>query len=127
MVVKNTLALRAMEAASFSGLEDVFAGPTAVVFAGEDPVSAAQVLDDFSKTHESFTVKAGLVEGRRIAADDVKKLASLPSRDELLGQVAGLMQAPMQSFVGALDGLLYQMVGVLEALREQRATAEPQA
>lgn len=126
-VVKNTLALRAMEAASVSGLDDVLTGPTAVVFAGEDPVSAAQVLDDFSKQHERFSVKAGLVEGRRIAADDVKRLASLPSRDELLGQLAGLMQAPMQSFVGALDGLLYQMVGVLEALREQRATAEPQA
>ena len=63
----------------------------------------------------------------RFTQDDVKRLASLPTRDELLGQLAGLMHAPMQGFVGALDGLLYQMVGVLEALREQRATAEPQA
>jgi large subunit ribosomal protein L10 len=126
-VVKNTLALRALEAASVSGVDDAFAGPTAFVFAGDDPVGAAQVLDEFSKKHDAFTVKAGLVEGRRISESDVKKLASLPPRDELLGQVAGLMQAPLQSFVGALDGLLYQMVGVLEALREQRATAEPQA
>ena len=97
------------------------------MFAGEDPIAAAQVLSDFSKANEKFTVKAGLVEGRRISAADVKRLASLPSRDQLLGQVAGLMQAPMQNFVGALDGLLYQMAGVLDALREQRATAEPQA
>jgi large subunit ribosomal protein L10 len=126
-VVKNTLALRALEAASLTGVEDVVAGPTAFVFAGDDPMAAAQVLAEFSKKHDDFSVKAGLVEGRRVSAADVKRLASLPSRDEMLGQVAGLMQAPLQSFVGALDGLLYQMVGVLEALREQRATAEPQA
>ena len=126
-VVKNTLALRALEAASVSGIEDVFAGPTAFVFAGDDPLAAAKVLTEFSKKHEKFTVKAGLVDGQQVTAADVKRLASLPSRDEMLGQVAGLMQAPLQSFVGALDGLLYQMVGVLDALREQRATAEPQA
>jgi len=126
-VVKNTLAKRAFEAASVSGVDDVMAGPTALVFAGEDPVAAAQILAEFSKEHESFSVKAGLVEGQRVSGADVKKLASLPSREELLGQMAGLMQGPLQSFVGALDGLLYQMAGVLEALREQRAAAEPQA
>jgi len=126
-VVKNTLALRALEEASISGIEDMFAGPTAFVFAGDDPLPAAQVLTEFSKQHEQFTVKAGLVDGQKVTAADVKRLASLPSRDEMLGQVAGLMQAPLQNFVGVLDGLLYQMVGVLDALREQRATAEPQA
>jgi large subunit ribosomal protein L10 len=126
-VVKNTLALRAMEAASVAGIEDVLAGPTAFVFAGDDPVIAAQVLAEFSKQHEKFVVKAGLVDGQKVSAAEVKRLASLPPRDEMLGQLAGLMQAPLQSFVGALDGLLYQMVGVLDALREQRATAEPQA
>jgi large subunit ribosomal protein L10 len=85
------------------------------------------VLAEFSKKHEKFAVKAGIVDGQHVTAADVKRLASLPSRDEMLGQLAGLMQAPLQSFVGALDGLLYQMVGVLDALREQRAAAEPQA
>ncbi len=126
-VVKNTLALRAFEAASVTGVEDVLEGPTALVFAGEDPIVAAQLLADFSKKHESFTVKAGLLDGQRVTGGDVKRLASLPSRDEMLGQLAGLMQSPLQEFVGALDGLMYQMVGVLEALREQRAIAEPQA
>jgi len=126
-VVKNTLALRAMEAASVSGVQDVLTGPTAFVFAGDDPVIAAQVLAEFAKQHEKFTVKAGLVDGQQVDAADVKRLASLPPRDEMLGQLAGLMQAPLQSFAGAIDGLLYQMVGVLDALREQRATAEPQA
>jgi large subunit ribosomal protein L10 len=126
-VVKNTLALRALEAVSISDINDVLVGPTAFVFAGDDPLAAARVLAEFSKKHEKFAVKAGIVDGQHVTAADVKRLASLPSRDEMLGQLAGLMQAPLQSFVGALDGLLYQMVGVLDALREQRAAAEPQA
>ena len=126
-VVKNTLALRALETASVSGLDEVLIGPTAFVFAGEDPVPAAKVLAEFSKQHERFTVKAGLVDGRTVGAAEVKRLASLPPRDQLMGQVAGLMQAPLQNFVVVLEGFLYQMVGVLDALREQRATSEPQA
>ncbi len=127
VVVKNTLAKRALEAASVSGIEEVLNGPTGFVFVGEDPVTAAKVVSDFAKEHDRFTVKAGLVSGQPVTADDVKRLASLPSREELLGLLAGYMQAPLQGFAGALDGLLYQMVGVLDSLREQRAAAEPQA
>ena len=125
-VVKNTLALRALEAASVVGVEEGMAGPTAFVFAGDDPVTAAKLLADFQKEHDSLTVKAGLVNGQPITAAEIKRLASLPSRDQLLGQAAGLMQAPLQGFIGVLGGLMHQMVGVLEALREQSATAEPQ-
>lgn len=122
-VVKNTLAARAFQSASVSGFEDMLNGPTAVVFAGDEPVLAAKVLAQFQKDHEQLTFKAGLVEGRRIEADEIKRLATLPSREELLGQVAGAMQAPLQGFVGALSGLLYQFVGAVEALRAQRAGA----
>jgi large subunit ribosomal protein L10 len=125
-VVKNTLALRAMEAASVVGAEQGLAGPTAFVFAGDDPVAAAKLLADFQREHDSLAVKGGLVDGQPITAAEIKRLASLPSHDQLLGQAVGLMQAPLQGFVGALGGLLHQMVGVLEALREQSATAEPQ-
>ncbi len=126
-VVKNSLALRAMEAASVKGVEDVMSGPTAFVFAGEDPVTAAKILADFQKEHEHLQIKAGLVEGQPVTADEVKRLASLPSREQLLSQALGLMQAPLQGFAGAIDGLLYQMAGAIDALRAQRATAEPQA
>jgi large subunit ribosomal protein L10 len=125
-VVKNTLALRALEAASVVGVEEGLIGPTAFVFAGDDPVTAARLLADFQKEYHSLTVKAGLMDGQPISAAEIIRLASLPSHDQLLGQAAGLMQAPLQGFVGALGGLLHQMVGVLEALREQSATAEPQ-
>ncbi|UCG87315.1 MAG: 50S ribosomal protein L10 [Gemmatimonadota bacterium] len=127
VVVKNSLALRAMEGASVTGVEDVMAGPTGFVFAGDDPVTAAKLLAEFQKEHSALKVKAGLVDGHPVTANEVKRLASLPSRDQLLGQALGLMQTPLQGFVGALDGLLHQMVGAIEALRAQRAAAEPQA
>lgn len=122
-VVKNSLVLRAFESASVKGLENVVSGPTAVVFAGEEPVTAAKLLAQFKKDHEQLTLKAGLVEGRRLEAEEIIRLATLPSRQELLGQLAGAMQAPLQGFVGALSGLLQQFVGAVEALRAQRAGA----
>ena len=116
-----------MEEASVTGVEGVMAGPTGFVFAGEDPVGAAKLLAEFQREHQALKVKAGLVEGQPVTADEVQRLASLPSHDQLLGQTLGLLQAPLQGFAGALDGLLYQMVGAMEALRAQRAAAEPQA
>jgi large subunit ribosomal protein L10 len=127
VVVKNTLALRALQEASVSGVEGEFAGPTGFVFTGDDPVAAAKLIMDFQKEHKTLTVKAGLLDGERVGPAEVKRLASLPSHDQMLGQVAGLMQGPLQGFVGALGGLLYELVGALDALRTQRASAEPQA
>lgn len=127
LVVKNTLALRALQEASVTGVEDVLEGPTAFVFVGDDPVLAAKLISDFQKEHDALTVKAGLLDGQPVTPEEVKRLASLPSHDQMLGQVAGLMQGPLQGFVGALGGLLYQLVGVLDALKTQRAGAEPQA
>jgi large subunit ribosomal protein L10 len=120
MVVKNTLALRAIQAASKGALEDVLEGPTGLVFVLADPIAPAKILADFQKEFERPTVKAAWLDGRRVGAEEVKRLATLPPRDQLLGQVAGALQAPLSGFVGALNGLLYQMVGALEALKEQR-------
>lgn len=124
LVVKNTLATRALEEASIKGLTEVLAGPTGLVFAGADPVNAAKVLADFQKEEEDKpTVRAGLVEGESVGPDTVKRLASIPPRDVLMAQLAGAMQGPMAGLVGAMDGLLYQFVGSVEALRAQRAEA----
>jgi large subunit ribosomal protein L10 len=122
VVVKNTLAGRAFSEVAVTALTERLAGPTGFVFAA-DPVRAAKIITDFQKEAETFTVKAGLVEGRPITAQEVQKLARLPSRAELLGQLAGGLQAPLQGFLGAMNGLLYQWVGALEALRKQRAEA----
>ena len=121
VVVKNTLAERALKEMSVTGLEASFAGPTGVVFAGKDPVPAAKVLADFQKEFEKPSIKAGLIEGKRLSPDEVKRLAALPSKEQLLAQLGGAFQAPLQGFLGAMNGLLSQWIGALEALRSQRA------
>jgi large subunit ribosomal protein L10 len=121
--VKNTLAARAFAETQITGLDDVLSGATGLVFAGPDPVGAAKILSDFHKEHQQPTVKAGLFQGKRITADEVKRLASLPSREVLLAQLGGAFQAPMAGMLGVMNGLLTQWVGALEALRVQRGNA----
>jgi large subunit ribosomal protein L10 len=121
VVVKNTLARRALGDAQVPGLEDHLAGPTGLVLAGADPVAAAKVLADFAREFEKPAIKVGLVDGKAVTPAQVKRLASLPPRLELLSQLGGTLQAPMASFAGALNGVLTNMVGALEALRAKRA------
>jgi len=121
VVVKNTLARRALGDAQVPGLEDHLAGPTGLVLAGADPVAAAKVLADFAREFEKPAIKVGLVDGKAVTPAQVKRLASLPPRLELLGQLGGTLQAPMASLAGALNGVLMNMVGALEALRAKRA------
>ena len=121
VVVKNTLARRALGDAQFPGLEQHLAGPTGLVLAGADPVAAAKVLADFAKEFAKPAIKVGLVDGKAVTPAQVTRLASLPSRLELLSQLGGALQAPLAGFAGALNGLLMNMVGALEALRAKRA------
>ncbi|HEX5386181.1 MAG TPA: 50S ribosomal protein L10 [Gemmatimonadales bacterium] len=123
LVVKNTLAQRAFAANAVAGLDEHLAGPTGLVLAGADPVAAAKVLADFAREFERPTIKGGLVDGRTVTPDQVKRLAELPSRDELLSQLAGALQAPLAELVGVMNGMLYQVVGALEALRAEREAA----
>jgi large subunit ribosomal protein L10 len=123
VVVKNTLAQRAFAANGVRVLDEHLAGPTGLVLSGTDALVAAKVLTDFAKEFEKPAIKVGLVDGKPVTADQVKQLASLPSREVLLSQLAGYIQAPMAQFAGAMNGLLYQMVGALEALRSQRSAA----
>ena len=121
VVIKNTLALRAVNE---SGLvADTLKGPTGLVVA-KDPVSAAKVLTDFAKENEDRpTVKGGLLSGKRIDNAQLKRLASLPSREQMLADLGAGMQSPMAAFVGAINGLFYMFAGALEALKTQREGA----
>ncbi len=124
VVVKNTLARRALGGGGggrMSALEGHLAGPTGLVLGGADPVAAAKVLADFIREFEKPAIKAGLVDGKAVSAAQVKRLASLPARAELLAQLGGTLQAPLAGLVGALNGVLLNMVGALEALRTKRA------
>ena len=121
VVIKNTLALRAVNE---SGLvADTLKGPTGLVVA-KDPVSAAKVLTDFAKENEDKpTVKGGLLSGKKIDNAQLKRLASLPSREQMLADLGAGMQSPMAAFVGAINGLFYMFAGALEALKTQREGA----
>jgi large subunit ribosomal protein L10 len=121
VVIKNSLALRAVNDSGLAGTK--LKGPTGVVV-GRDPVAAAKVLADFAREHEQRPeVKGGLLEGKPIGGAQVKHLASLPSREQMLAEFAAGLQSPLAAFVGALNGLLYMWVGALEALRQQKESA----
>src|SRR5215208_3358852 len=99
VVIKNTLALRAVNESGLVG--ERLKGPTGLVF-GTDPVAAAKVLTDFAKENEQKpTVKGGLLEGKTVDAAQVKQLASLPSREQMLADLGAGLQSPMAAFVGA--------------------------
>ena len=121
VVIKNTLALRAVNESGLTGSR--LKGPTGIVV-GKDPVTAAKVLSDFAKENEQKpVVKGGLLDGRAIEPAQVSKLASLPSREQLLAELGAGMMSPMAAFAGALNGLLYMFAGALEALKTQREGA----
>jgi len=109
LVVKNTLARRAMAANAITAFDGQLTGTTGLVLVGDDPLPAAKVLGDFAKEHKKPAVRAGLVDGQAVDPAYVKRLGEIPSRDVLLGQ-----------FVGCLNGILYQVVGALEALSTKR-------
>jgi large subunit ribosomal protein L10 len=121
VVIKNTLALRAVNE---SGLvSERLRGPTGLVLA-RDPVTAAKVLADFAKENDAKpSLKGGLLDGRAIDSAQVKRLATMPSREQMLADLGAGLQSPMAAFVGALNGLLYMFAGALEALRMQRESA----
>ncbi|MBE3587518.1 MAG: 50S ribosomal protein L10 [Thermoanaerobacteraceae bacterium] len=120
-VAKNTLMAIAAREVGLEGLEPYLEGPTAVVFGYEDPVAPAKVLSELSREFKQLEVKAGILEGKVIDVGGVRQLADLPSREILLGKVLGGMQAPMYGFASALQGLLRNLVYVLEAVRKQKA------
>jgi large subunit ribosomal protein L10 len=123
VVVKNTLAQRAFAANGVHALDEHLAGPTGLVLSGTDALAGAKVLTDFAREFEKPAIKIGLVDGKPVSPEQVKRLADLPPREVLLAQLAGYIQAPMAQFAGVMNGLLYQMVGALEALRAQRSAA----
>src|SRR5215212_6259817 len=121
VVIKNTLALRAVNESGLVG--ERLRGPTGLVVT-KDPVGAAKVLTDFAKENDQRpTVKGGLFEGTAIDAAQVKKLASMPSREQMLAELGAGLQSPMAAFLGALNGVLYMFAGALEGLRSQREGA----
>jgi large subunit ribosomal protein L10 len=119
-VLKNTLVRRAVADTPFAGIADQLVGPLAYGIS-KDPVAAAKVMHEFSKTNDKFVVKAGAMPNFIMSAKDVGNLASMPSRDELLSKLLGTMQAPIAQFVRTLNEVPTKFVRGLAAVRDKQA------
>jgi large subunit ribosomal protein L10 len=127
-VVKNTMLRLAAQEAGIEGLADHLEGTTAFAFSAEDAVAPAKVIGGFikkNKLDESgvLTIKVGMVEGQVIDVDEVKALATLPSREELIAKMLGSMNAPISNTVNVLQGVIRNAVYVLDAVRAQKESA----
>ena len=123
VVVKNTLALRALKAASVAGLDTHVTGPTAFALSLGDAAAAAKVLTDFAREFEKPALKAAIIDGRTVSPDQIKRLAQLPPRDVLLGQVVGTMAAPLTGLVTVLQGTISGFARALQQIVEQKTAA----
>ncbi|MDP2430648.1 MAG: 50S ribosomal protein L10 [Pseudomonadota bacterium] len=103
-VLKNTLVRRAVADTPFAELSTHMTGPL-IYSISSDPVAAAKVLNDFAKTNDKLILKAGCYAGKLLDAPGVQALASIPSRDELLGKLLGVMQAPVSGFAAVMAAL----------------------
>jgi large subunit ribosomal protein L10 len=128
LVVKNTLAERALHGSELPDIGEFFRGPTALVIGHQDPVAPAKVIADFAREHDNRpVVKAGIVERRAVTAAQIDALAKLPPREQLLALLAGALAAPMAQFAYVLQAKLYEMAGLLDALRAAREPEAPPA
>ena len=121
-VLKNTLARRAVAGTPFEKLAEQMVGPL-VYGISSDPVATAKVLNEFAKANEKLVIKAGAMPNALITAKEVKALASMPSREQLIAQLLGTMQAPVAQFVRTLNEVPSRFVRTLAAIRDQRAGA----
>jgi large subunit ribosomal protein L10 len=121
VVVKNTLALRAIEGKPLGSLKEHFTGMTGVAYSQTDVVALAKVLHTFGKTNPNLKVKAALLDGKPVAAKELETLANLPSRIQLVGRLLGLMQSPMRRLVTALSAPHRNVVATLAAISKQKA------
>ena len=118
-VVKNTLTKIAAAQAGVTGLDDLLVGPTAVAFVSGDPVEAAKGLRDFARANPALIVKGGVVEGKPMTADEIRRLADLESRDVLLAKLAGAMKASMAKAAATFQAPLSKFVRTADALRSK--------
>jgi len=123
VVVKNTLAKRALEGSGFEALVGELEGPNAFAVSRSDVVAAAKILSDFERDREKPKIKAGVIEGEIVSMAEIRRIASLPPREVLLAQIMGSARAPMVGLVGILHGLLAKFVRTVDAVRAQKEAA----
>ena len=122
-VYKNTLMRIALEQAELPTLDDMLKGPSAFVFAGDDVAAAAKAVKEFAKTNQNLEIKGGLMEGSAVSAAEVEAIASLPSREELIAQIAGAISGVARGLAVAINGVPRGLAQVTKAVAEQKEAA----
>lgn len=122
-VVKNTLAKKAIAGTEFECLKDTLKGPLILAFSKEDPGAAARVVQDFVKDNELLVVKALALNGKLLPTADLERLAKLPTREQALAMLMGVMQAPITKFVRTLAEPHAKLVRTVAAVRDQKQAA----
>jgi len=120
-VVKNTLARRAVEGTEFECMSEGLTGPLMLAFSTEDPGSAARVIKDFAKTNSKLEVRAVAIGGQVYGAGELDRVASLPTREEALSQLAATLRAPLDKFARTINEVPGKLVRTVEAVRMHKA------
>lgn len=119
-VVKNTLAKRSLHNAGIEGLDEYLTGVNAYAISYDDPTVPVKVLDKQKEVKEKLKLKAAIFEGKILGAEEVEKIAKLPSREELLSQLMGMLKSPMTKLAGTLNAVPSKLAQVLKALEETK-------
>jgi large subunit ribosomal protein L10 len=122
-VYKNRLTQIALRELAMPSLDEYLMGPTAFVFSGADPVGPAKALQDYSKGHPALEIKGGLVQNQVVDAAGVKTIASLPSREELVAKIMGMLLNPVRGFMGIANAPTSAFARVIQAVADQKAAA----
>jgi large subunit ribosomal protein L10 len=122
-VVRNTLAKRAVAETEFECIQSALVGPTILAFSMEDPGAAARILKDFAKANAAFEVKALAVGGELLGAESIDRLAKLPTRDQALGMLASVIQAPVTKLVRTLNEVPAKVTRAVAAIRDKKKEA----
>ena len=123
-VLKNSLARRAVKGTPFEKLSEQMVGPL-IYGISQDPVAGAKVLSAFAKDNEKLVIRGGAMPNVLMSVKDVKALAALPSREELLAKLVGTMQAPIVKLVRTMNEVPGKFVRTLAAVRDKQAALQP--
>lgn len=122
-VYKNTLMSIALRDAEMPAIDDVLAGPSAFVFAENDPVASAKAIKDFTKTNKNLVIKGGIMDGAAVSAEQVEAIAALPSREELIAKLLGTISNPLVQTVRVLNGPMSAFARAVAAIADQKNAA----
>ena len=120
-VAKNTLVKRAASEAGIEGLDDLFAGPTAIAFITGEPVDAAKAIKKFAKDHKQLVIKGGYMDGAALSVAQVEKIADLESREVLLSKLAGALKAKQSQAAALFVAPASQVARLAAALQDKKA------